>query len=1139
MRNGMTHILVFTGLAWFACIHSISAQDRISESFDDPAATAFKLIPSDWVVSDGILKTRNTSNRVVSFELGKQDWRDYELFFKVKRLSALANSHFGIVIQPRPGTESRFYCRGKSVLYRNIVDKKELFHADIGMLSKPMMLGESSAWTTFRIAVKNGSAIVTVDGVPVGTASGVAQGMISFSTAFVDVALDEIDISVFTVGERIEKIVSANIIRNSGFEQCTIDDRPDFWGCHHWGISDPVWVTNFDEWTRRYRADDTVAYEGKRSMRIDFPFDTNASRNGVFSLISTCLGTTAGKQYTLSAYMKSESAGMKVKLGEQECTLTTDWKRYITMFSNNGKSLYEDKLYLYPVSKGVFWADAVQLEEGIAATPYSAMTGDDPMVTEEGNVEKTVAKVPECRPLAVPGKEITLDGVLDEGIWKNAERLELIKLNGDRPAESTEAYIVYSETGIYIGVVSHEENAEAHLCKETKREGLIWNDPSVEIFIDPSLSRNYYYHLGFNRNGVPYDAYIGDMSWNGSWKVATRTEKDRWTAEVFLPFGDFGLAKAFGQRWGINICRNNPVKKENLCWSPTYGSFHSPARFGQIVLLETVLSAHWFKCADAGVRRTSSGMVLGATVVNDTPADGYFFVSATIRMADGIEKQFGQQVSLTQGASQEIDFGAVDAVDAAFPVKLSFYSADRTRLLSTVSRKIIAPRIFEAQLQYDLYTTESALTLRARNDLDAGSQKKASISMTITNAGGVAAKQDVRGLLPVMDIAVNISAVPEGNYTLSAILHDGTREVGRVERQFRKRNAKPYEVKVDHLRRMVTANGKPYMPAGLYWEGTLTDEVIDYIAKNGSSAIHLDLDRKPSDVERKILDHAAQSGVRIVGWLHAKEKGKTRAYIDRFKDHPAILAWMVFDEQFTVPWGKEHYSTIVDTCAELQELDPWHPVYINDNQYGISYLKTKGLGFPGSIISLDYYVWVPAGSFSATVDNARIMEEMGRDDGRPSWFWLLGAGYTFWAGRDYTPAEQEFSTYACLINGVTGFWWLASHPKSKSGWETIKRMWAELAKLTPVIASTRTVRGITAAAPAVQMMVKEFDGALFLITLNTSPYSVSSTFDVSAFLKNGTSKVVFEDRTISVMNGIFEDKFNGYQRHVYRIVSKH
>ena len=169
-----------------------------------------------------------------------------------------------------------------------------------------------------------------------------------------------------------------------------------------------------------------------------------------------------------------------------------------------------------------------------------------------------------------------------------------------------------------------------------------------------------------------------------------------------------------------------------------------------------------------------------------------------------------------------------------------------------------------------------------------------------------------------------------------------------------------------------------------------------------------------------------------------------------------------------------------------------------------------------------------------TASYSRTMEEMGRRDGRTSWIFLLGAGYAFWASRDYTPAEQEFSTYTSIIHGMSGVFWFASHPKSPSAWKKIKQLMAELKELTPVLAAPTAEQGVTCPAPGIQTLVKEYDGALYIIAVNESTAPVQATFAVTGKIKK-SGKVLFEDRKVRVKDGVFKDHFDGYQRHVYQL----
>jgi hypothetical protein len=337
---------------------------------------------------------------------------------------------------------------------------------------------------------------------------------------------------------------------------------------------------------------------------------------------------------------------------------------------------------------------------------------------------------------------------------------------------------------------------------------------------------------------------------------------------------------------------------------------------------------------------------------------------------------------------------------------------------------------------------------------------------------------------------------------------------------------------------MVEVDGKAFMPLGFAWEGKLTPEVLKYLAENGSNTVYCPVRFGNDTAFEMMLNDAFKEGIKILPALSAKEKEPAVAFIERFKGHPAILAWDIFDEVFTGQWGKENYQSISDRCAEFKKADPYHPIYINENQFGLTYLKGKNLDFPGDIVSIDYYAWPPSGNFQIAGDYMKIMEAMGRKENKPNWIFLLGAGYSFWASRDYTPEEQEFSNYTCLINGGSGIFYWASHPKSKSGWERIKRLFQEFKELTPVIASSLTAPSVKCAAPSIQLLTKKLGNAIYIITVNSSKEPVEVRFDLSGLKLNGDKKqaeVLFEQRETKVRNGAMEDRFEGFQRHVYRI----
>lgn len=1112
-----------------------------------------KLNRKIWSFSDNTLRILENTTRCSSFRFGNSNWCDYELEFRVKRLKINPkDQHFGVIVRSSGTRKARtlselcIYCRGSSIFFREIKDNKETRHYILGNLPKAMGVGVDATWTSFRIIVKAASVGVYADGRLIGTVSNVLpkNGGISFYAYNLNLFLDNLKVLLMKSLENSSKKsdVVKNILHNSSFEQCTLDKLPDYWGCTHWGITDPYWVTHFDKWAENYGVDDSVHFEGKRSMRIHNPFDKPNSEG--LLLRSVTLGTKKNKKYLFSAYLKSAPAGMKVNFNGRTISLSDKWKRYTTSFFNDGNSPYHDMLNVYPLGKGTFWIDAAQLEEGEKATPYHRSFESPALQTQEGNQEKKISTVPQLRPPYF-NKSIKLDGKLDDPVWNNVEKIGMVTLNGAQTSEKTETQIWYNDKGMYLGIKCFDDKASKNKCESLKHDAAVWNDPSIELFVDPNLTRNYYYHMAFNQIGAKADAYCGDMSWNPQWSVAVSTDPkgEYWCAEVFLPFGEMGINRATGDWWGLNVCRNNKNRNEYDCWSPTYAGYHTPERFGQIFIDEKVRNKYCFDCGKLEFKRgTKNNLCFSVEILNNSSISGNFLLKAELtNAADKSVCVFKRPIALATGDKKTIEIGELNAgADEKYSVRLLLSSTDGKDLLYSVTKQVETPSCFQITPQYGLYTNESKMRLIAHCNLNNQKLKGGKLEIAICNLDGksLITYENLK-LAAKMNFNIDIQKLPQGEFVLKSILKNGEgKTLASAQSDIWKLPPEKNEVKIDHFRRMITVDGKPFIPLGFAWEGPLTEKVMEYLSKNGCNTISYLPHFNYAKME-KVLNLAQKYGIKIKPAISAKDKSTAIKFIEHFKKYPAILAWDIFDEVFTGKWGKEHYDFINSCCQEIKKIDPFHPVFINENQYGLTYLYGKNLAFPGDIVSIDYYAWTPSGNFPVTGDYVKLMSQMGRKKKKPCWIYLLGAGYAFWASRDYTPAEHEFSAYTSIINGATGIFYFASHPKSPSSWNRVKRILREIDYLTPIIASSPLdTSSIKCAEPSIQFLVRKSGKSVWVIAVNSSKKSIKANFDLSSVhLLNPSDKVSveFENRDLEIKNSMLLDEFKGFQRHVYRI----
>src|SRR5436190_19755202 len=74
-----------------------------------------------------------------------------------------------------------------------------------------------------------------------------------------------------------------------------------------------------------------------------------------------------------------------------------------------------------------------------------------------------------------PGESITLDGSLDEGVWRRAQvATDFIQIdpdNGEPATEQTEFRIVFNGDELYLGAICQDSEAGMHLSRYQMRRG--------------------------------------------------------------------------------------------------------------------------------------------------------------------------------------------------------------------------------------------------------------------------------------------------------------------------------------------------------------------------------------------------------------------------------------------------------------------------------------------------------------------------------------------------------------------------------------------------------------------------------------------------------------------------------------------
>ncbi len=1095
----------------------------------------------NWKTVNGVLQSPDHSGKGLSgFSIGSEDWRDYEAQFRLRTLAQHPkDQHFGFSL--RKGVSS--YSRG-NIMVLQIPERK--IHAGFGKKFKQELpVGKNAEWTDFIVSVKgttltvklNGEVVATMDDIPEGT------GKFTFYAYQNYLEIADLCLKVYRKGNSVSEEKSPNAVLNASFEQCTLDGLPDYWGVPAWGLVEPEVIVNYyKEWCNRYNSDTSTAYHGKRSLRIVNSEDKKAKLS--YSLWSCFLREKKDTTYTLSAYMKSDTPGMKIlmrgfglgggKKLEKTVSLTTDWKRYeytFTTLSSNGP------VFFIPFSKGTFWIDAVQVEAGEKATSFQLADTDRRLTTHEGNPDKPLYDVPVHKTQLLM-QSPKLDGDLGDPVWANITPVFLNSPNGKTVLEKTAAKIFYTQDGIYLGIDVQEADSGRIQCRKTKRDEYVWADPSIELFIDSKLTRATYHQLAFNADGVPYDNYLGNATWDGKWQVKTARKKDNsgWIAEVFLPFSDMNIDHNNTDHWGFNICRNNIRKGEISCWAPTYGGFHVPLCFGQLSIRADVQKRFIAGIKDLSLQYAGIGKnEFSGIVFNNTGAPVRANLTAVATPEKGGKPlTFQKQISLPDQKESKVVFGILPGeLKERFTVETMF--SDDNRAISSAKTILSVGNLLSALTQYNYCTTEKEMLLRGVVGVNAALLERSKLIIDVVDKDG---KSIYKTSTPVkngsFESVLPVGMWADGSYRAVCRLMSDNMEITAAESVFRKLPPSKTEVKIDRFRRITTVDGKPFFPLGFFWEGKLTPELIEFLAEGGVNFIH-SYELLTADV----LDAGSKNGIMFeMDILNKKSKTMNLEAIRNCKGHPAILCWYTYDEAFTGETGQKNPTKILLDIDEVRQADPYRPAVLLENEHGMNYLVQKGLDFPGDIPTVDYYAWPPSGNVQLWNNYSKILVKLAEKNGRPAWAVPFVSGYGYHASRDILPQEQEYQTYVCIINGCRGIAYWASFPKAPSSFRKIKQLFVEIKQIQEPLLSLEDAPEITTPSPDIRYTVKKHGDAVYLISVNESQKQVRVRFDLSS-LENAThAEVMFEKRSVPLKNNRMEDTYEGFQRHVYKIRQK-
>ncbi len=194
-----------------------------------------------------------------------------------------------------------------------------------------------------------------------------------------------------------------------------------------------------------------------------------------------------------------------------------------------------------------------------------------------------------CGPAAAPP---AIDGSPEDACWEQAmvatDFSVLGSAGGERAFRQTTVRAAWDDRALYLHAICLEPDPASITARVTQRDGSVWLEDALEVFLVPDLASGACYHFIANAAGVLYDELGTDGQYNANVSVAALIGEQAWQVEMAIPWGELSQsAPQAGAEWGFNVGREHrPVEPtEWSTWAPLEQNRHVfglPELFGRL-----------------------------------------------------------------------------------------------------------------------------------------------------------------------------------------------------------------------------------------------------------------------------------------------------------------------------------------------------------------------------------------------------------------------------------------------------------------------------------------------------------------------------------------------------------------------------
>jgi len=878
-------------------------------------------------------------------------------------------------------------------------------------------------------------------------------------------------------------VEARNYLWNGSFETW-VGDIPDGWRVG------PVW-SDFRSHNLgiTFSPDEAQRVHGTRSLRIGTRAENNAALDCPYFALPP------GKRFTLSLWLKSDAPSRAITLiffgrfvgvsgdkVESQLTVGNSWRRYLLTTPPTAPQPFNRfHVGVYFSGKGTLWVDAVQVEEGTQATNWSPHWAETP-------------RAPLSCPFVVQTPEV--DGVLSEPLWAGATSVTLSSGSAASSLGLAALRLARTQDAILLAVECPQPRAQVRAPTRAPDANL-FGDDRVEFFLSRMAGGRPYYHFVVNGSGSRYEARGRDAAWTAAWESAVKVEQAKWTVEARIPLNALGDA---GASLSLAVFRVFGGSGAFQSLGPNKGAFHTPETFTPLVSPQAAAtSGKRPRVSSVEAWRMSEGRRL--VRLRLVPGQG------EARVWRWSLWEAGQSAGAASG-TMELGPGQVSDLTVALPASQGEFVRLRWRLESG-SASLFGARdwvavqpFFQASLDKSFYSSEGEALCLARV---APWPRALVLAARLGQQVHQTSLSDETGHL-----SLDIAGLSPGRHTVQTLILDGETVLAREYLTLVKAAAAPNAVTADYLRRCLTRSqplvlvmpgwGPRDMLRDAPWPPFNT--AMQWRYEPAVAPVYRDARLSPDELRgfQAFLDaaHAAGAGVLfhlpLSGDTGATE-AMTATLVSRFKEHPALLGWLLADE----PEGRHSPETLAALAGIVKRLDPYHPTWINCAVWiRDAPFHHRKYACLADLFSIDVYPIPQDGPWAVAewLDRARAAA----GPFQPLAVWVQAFGGVEWWRREPTPAEERAMVYAALAKGACGVFFFTYRPRGEALWSEVQRLAEEMRELAPLLAAPWGPKVVPSDSEFVVAGLCASEKANLLVIANTAPEELAANLYLGAVL---------------------------------------